>query len=254
MNGYAEGYQAADSLALKLPNVVPSDLRASVIESLVKNIVANDHHLTTGIVGVAALFPVLSEAGYHDLAVLVATQTTYPSFGFMFNNAVQNATTNWETFHALLQGQGGTDSLNHHMFNSIGAWFYRYLAGIQLDGLDADLILHPRLTRHLDQIEAEVRTLAGPLLVSWQQEKETNRVLYHTTIPNSFSAIITFEPMRAGMRCQSITENGRSRWNSSNPTMIDRNGIDWIEPHPTIEGAMSVKVHSGAYSWDVQWK
>ncbi|CAF4338285.1 unnamed protein product, partial [Rotaria magnacalcarata] len=99
--------------ALKLPDVVPSNLRASVIKALADNIAANDNHLTTGIIGTAALFPVLSDAGYHDLAVAVATQTTYPSFGFMFNNDVQNATTNWETFHALLKGFGGTDSLNH---------------------------------------------------------------------------------------------------------------------------------------------
>ncbi|CAF0862383.1 unnamed protein product [Rotaria sp. Silwood1] len=159
VNGYAEGHQTANALALKLPNVVPIDLRASVIKALVNDITANDNHLTTGIIGTAALFPVLSDAGYHDLAVTVATQTTYPSFGFMFNNDVQNATTNWETFHALLKGFGGTDSLNHHMFNSIGAWFYRYLAGVQLDGFVEDLIIHPRLTRQLMNIEAELPTL-----------------------------------------------------------------------------------------------
>ena len=106
VNGYAEGYQTANTLALKLPDVVPSDLRTSVIKALVDNISENNNHLTTGIVGTAALFPVLSDAGYHDLAVTIATQTTYPSFGFMFNNDVQNATTNWETFHALIKGVG----------------------------------------------------------------------------------------------------------------------------------------------------
>lgn len=254
VNGYAEGYQTANALALKLPNVVPANLRASVIKSLVDNIVGNGNHLATGIVGTAALFPVLSDSGYHDLAVTVATQTTYPSFGFMFNNDVQNATTNWETFELLLNGSGATSSLNHHMFNSIGAWFYRYLAGIQLNGFVEDLVIRPRLTRLLTNIEAEVQTIIGPILVSWHRYNDENTVTYDVTIPNSLQAIVTFEPTEPMAHCISIEESGIAVWHRFSPIIkTNITGILWIRPDPNIKNAMNVRIQSGSYQWKVRW-
>jgi alpha-L-rhamnosidase len=254
VNGYAEGYQTANALALKLPNVVPANLRATVMKSLVDNIVNNDNHFTMGIIGIASLFPVLSEAGYHDLAVTLATQTTYPSFGFMFNNDVQNATTIWESFHSLLKGQPGQDSLNHHMFNSIGAWFYRYLAGIQLNGFVEDLIIHPRLTTLLINVDAEVHTIYGPILVSWKRLIEENSVIYDITVPNSLHSIITFEPMHSAAHCISIEESDVLIWDRASPSLkADVSGIVWLRPHSIIEGGMNVRIEGGSYHWKVRW-
>jgi alpha-L-rhamnosidase len=255
VNGYAEGYQTANALALKLPDVVPSNLRTSIIKTLVDNIVTLGNHSATGIVGTAALFSVLSDAGYHDLAVALATQTTYPSFGFMFNNDVQNATTNWETYHALIKGVGGTDSLNHHMFNSIGAWFYRYLAGIQLNGFVEELIIHPRLTSLLSHVEAEVHTIAGPVLVAWQRYPQENTVTYRITIPHSFRSLVTFEPTHATARCVSVEESDALIWHSSLPSRhTNVSGILWIRPDKKINGAMSVQIEGGSYHWKVRWE
>jgi alpha-L-rhamnosidase len=254
MNGYAEGYQTANALALKLPNVVPSNLRASVLKALVDNIVNNNNHMTGGIICAAALFPVLTEAGYHDLAVTVATQTTYPSYGFMFNNAVQNATTMWETFYSFLNGSAGDNSLNHHMFNSIGAWFYRYLAGIQLNGFNEDLIIHPRLTTLLLNVDAEVHTINGPILVSWHRYVDDNTVTYDVTIPYALHSIITFEPITPTAHCISIEESGTLIWHRSSSVVdTNNNGIVWLRPNSNIEGAMNVRVEGGLYHWKVQW-
>ena len=254
VNGYAEGYQAANVLALKLPNVVPSNLRPIVMKSLIDNIVQNDNHFTMGIVGISALFPLLSESGQHDLAVTLATQTTYPSFGFMFNNDVQNATTNWESFHSLLEGQTARDSLNHHMLSSIGAWFYRYLAGIQLNGFSEDLTIHPRLTTLLANVEAEIHTIAGPILVSWKRLTNENVVTYDITVPKSLQSVITFEPMHPNTRCVSIEEGGVLVWERTSSSFRSNvNGIVSLHSHPMIDGAMNVRVESGSYRWKVQW-
>lgn len=254
VNGYAEGYQTANALALKLPNVVPSNLRPIVIKALVDNIVNNGNHSTSGIVGVAAVYPVLSDAGFHDLAVTVATQTTYPSFGYMFNNNVQNATTNWESFHSLLPSQPAQDSLNHHMLNSIGAWFYRYLGGIQLNGFTEDLVIHPRLTTLLLNIDAEVHTIYGPILVSWERHIDDKSVTYDVTIPNSLYSIITFEPMHPMTQCVSIEENDVLIWHRSSSSLkTDVSGILWLRPDLTSAGAMNVRIQGGSYRWKVQW-
>jgi alpha-L-rhamnosidase len=50
-------------------------------------------HLTTGLIGTKYLFPALSKVDKSDLAFSVATQTTYPSWGYMVENG---ATTLWE--------------------------------------------------------------------------------------------------------------------------------------------------------------
>ncbi len=87
-----------------MPNVVPSSLQSIVFNSLVNSIEENNYHLTTGIIGVRYMFPVLSLFNRTDLALTVATQTSYPSFGYMMNNPFENATTLWEVWDAFNEG------------------------------------------------------------------------------------------------------------------------------------------------------
>ena len=64
--------------------------------------------------------------GRPDLAYAIALQETYPSWGHMLAGG---ATTLWERWeHAT---GGGMNSHNHPMMGSVGAWFYRVLAGIR---------------------------------------------------------------------------------------------------------------------------
>jgi alpha-L-rhamnosidase len=79
--GYGDGSQAGNVLALASPGVVPDDLRAAVVKNLVADIQAHDGMWSIGIVSVAQLFPVLSSNGQHDLALRLAQQTKYPSYG-----------------------------------------------------------------------------------------------------------------------------------------------------------------------------
>lgn len=53
MNFYAEGMQAAQVLALVLPNVVLRSSRALVLDHLINDIAAKGNHVTTGIVSTA---------------------------------------------------------------------------------------------------------------------------------------------------------------------------------------------------------
>ncbi|CAF2633920.1 unnamed protein product [Rotaria sp. Silwood2] len=139
---YTDGMQAAQVLALALPNVVPANVRDSVLQYLVQDIQAKGNHVSTGIVSTAQLYPLLSDNGHHDLAMELITSTTYPSYGFMFNNPYENATTIWELWNAPFEGPS-MNSRNHHMFASVGAWFYSHLAGIDLQ---SDLIvIRPRM-------------------------------------------------------------------------------------------------------------
>ena len=108
---YGACEQTSNALALALPGVVPANLSESVLSSLVTDIKSKGH-FTCGIIGISALFPVLSSHGQHELALSLATATTYPSYGWQFNNEFDNATTCWELWDSCLEGSE-MNSKNH---------------------------------------------------------------------------------------------------------------------------------------------
>ena len=97
-----------------------------------------------GIVGTKFLLPVLTDHGYFDLALKIASQKTEPSWGWM---VMQGATTLWESwmgdrFH-------GVSSRNHIMFGGQGPWYYQAIAGINMmEGTNGyqHIRIQPRLT------------------------------------------------------------------------------------------------------------
>ena len=179
--GYAEGYQTCNAVTLALPQVVPAALRANVSALLAASVVSAGYHLTTGIVGTAHLFRVLSATGFHDVAMRVATGTTYPSYGYQFNNAYENATTVWELWDADRE-DGTMNSRNLIMFTSIGSWMWRYCAGIQLDG-DSGRLLRlepllpsPELGLNIHSMDASYASLRGLIRVAWSRTQSASSV------------------------------------------------------------------------------
>lgn len=80
---YANGTQAANAMALFL-DLVPKDRLEAVSNNLTNDITYyHNTHVTTGFIGVKFLMPVLTAIGRSDLAYELATQTTYPSWGYM---------------------------------------------------------------------------------------------------------------------------------------------------------------------------
>ncbi|CAF4075806.1 unnamed protein product [Rotaria sordida] len=63
---YADGTQAAQVLALALPNVVPANVRDGVLQHLLQDIQAKGNHISTGIVSTAQLYPLLSDNALAD--------------------------------------------------------------------------------------------------------------------------------------------------------------------------------------------
>ena len=88
--GYLENAQTELSLALLLGAVNTADLPA-VSKVLLDDIAANKVHMTTGIIGVKALFPALSSIGRQDVAMDLAEQSDYPSWGYMAFNGIEPA-------------------------------------------------------------------------------------------------------------------------------------------------------------------
>ena len=79
-----------------------TELRERVAERLVADIERHDWHLTTGFIGVGLLCPVLSEAGYADVAYRLLLNETFPSWGYSIRHG---ATTIWERWDGWTEQQ-----------------------------------------------------------------------------------------------------------------------------------------------------
>jgi alpha-L-rhamnosidase len=248
---YADGMQAAQILALALPNVVPANVRDTVFQHLLQDIDNHGNHTTTGIVSTAQIFPLLSDNGHHDLAVQLASTITYPSYGYMFNNPYENATTMWELWNAPFEGPG-MNSRNHHMFSPIGAWFYSHLAGIDFQ---SDLIvIRPRMlsenNKHLlTKIDSQLSTLYGLVHVSYtRDERDTfaKSILLRVSIPSNAQAQVIFEPLFPGARCMTLTEGNEIIWSTDNKKTN-------VLQDPQ-SGLMTVQIGSGQYEYQAFWE
>ncbi|CAF1232158.1 unnamed protein product [Rotaria sp. Silwood1] len=256
ISGYADGSQTANILALALHDVVPASLRATVLNSLVSNILTIGY-FTGGIVSVAELYPLLSNEGHHDLALKLALSTTYPSYGYMFHNDIQNATTTWEQWNTLPTQAGS--SLNHHMFNSIGAWFYRYLAGIELNALST-IAIYPRMSYDgdlLNHVTAEVVTIKGSVRVEWTRIS-IESVALSVAIPNNMEAIVSFDALIKNGRCMELICDDEVLWmrehvNDELRMLKNVRGLSELTENQST-GTMSIRVASGNYTFIASWR
>ncbi|CAF0783806.1 unnamed protein product [Adineta ricciae] len=252
---YADGMQAAQILALALPNVVPIDIREHVVQYLVKNIHDQGKHLTTGIISTAQLFRVLSDNGYHDLSLELISSISYPSYGYMFNNPYENATTLWELWDAPFEG-AGMNSRNHIMFGSVGSWFYSHLVGIDYQ---SDLIIiRPRMVSErkkylLDRVACQLSTLYGLIHISYtRNENDTfaNSILLRITIPSNTRSKLIFEPLFPHARCVMLTEGDRVIWHDALDAVVDKDETVFYDSNKQL---LTVQTNSGHYEYQAFW-
>jgi alpha-L-rhamnosidase len=252
---YADGMQAAQVLALASPNVVPQNVRETVVNQLVTDINQKGLHVTTGIVSTARLYPLLSDNGHHDLALELISSTTYPSYGYMFNNPYENATTLWEAWNLIIPGPG-TASRNHIMFGSVDTWFYTHLAGIDISS--NIITIRPRMAseakKHLmSKLHCQLSTLYGIVQVSYtRDERDTvsNSILLHVTIPPNTQGHVMFEPLFIGAQCKTLMEDNIIIWSSDDSRIT----IEEFEIEKDSQtGVMTVHIGSGEYEFQALW-
>ncbi len=125
--------QTAHVLALVF-DLVDESVRARVASDLNELIVDNNYHLTTGFVGTPYLCFALSNNGYHNTAVKLLLQESYP--GWLYSVS-KGATTIWEHWDSIKpDGSFWSDdmnSFNHYAYGAIGDWMYRKVAGLDME-------------------------------------------------------------------------------------------------------------------------
>ncbi len=185
--------------------------QAAVFDALVRDVEAHDDHLTTGNLCSKYLLEVLSAHGRHDLAYRIATQTTYPSWGFMLANG---ATTIWERWEN--SKDTSMHSKNHPMMSTFSAWFYRYLAGIQVMpntiGFN-HFAVKPHLVdmSEMTHASASLETVHGRIESAWQRDGDELRL--HVRVPvNTTARISVPKPSTHADAGVSIRESGQLLW------------------------------------------
>lgn len=131
----------------------------------------NNGHLSTGVVGTQWIMRTLTDMGRSDLAYKLATNITYPSWGYMLENG---ATTIWELWNGNT-AHPRMNSQNHvMMLGDLLVWYYEHLAGIksQENGFQT-IMMKPELINGLDHVDASYKSLYGAISSSWKRKKDT---------------------------------------------------------------------------------
>ena len=164
---YDNGTQTSCVLPLAF-GMVPDELKAKVFALLVEKItVESDNHLGTGLIGGHYLMRVLSDNGRPDLAYKIATQTTYPSWGYMIS---KGATTVWELWNGDTADAGMNSRNIVMLIGDLNIWLHEYLAGIRpgAPGFKT-IIIQPEPVGDLTWARAEYDSIRGRISSEWHQ-------------------------------------------------------------------------------------
>lgn len=183
------GNTLTDNLLPYYFGMVPQAYRSQVFKTITDIIeVTNDGHLSTGLIGTQWLMRTLTENGRADLAFRIATNKTYPGWGYMVENG---ATTIWELWNGNTAAPR-MNSCNHvMMLGDLIIWFYENLAGIKSDEVFPGfkrIIMKPEPIEGLDYVNASLETTYGSVKSSWQ--KKDNVFNWNITIPANTKARI----------------------------------------------------------------
>lgn len=188
------GPYGGNIFALKMG--VPADQYPRVVAALKSDIIANGGNLDTGIFGTQFFFEVLSENGLHDLAFEAMNKKTQPSYGWWID---QGATTTWEAWN-------GDGSRNHPMFGGGIVWFYRVLAGMNVDPEKPgyqNIIFKPQPAGDVTFASYSNETPNGNAAVSW--EKNVGSFKLEIKVPVGSTATVYVPASNA----ENVTENGK---------------------------------------------
>ncbi|MBQ6305095.1 MAG: family 78 glycoside hydrolase catalytic domain [Bacteroidales bacterium] len=181
---YANNTVTANILPLWF-GMVPKGLEDKVMESIInKTMNECGGHVSTGVIGIQQLMRCLTEFGHGDLALKIASNDTYPSWGYMYRNG---ATTIWELWNGNT-ADPAMNSGNHVMLlGDLILWEYEYLGGIRaLEPGYSKIQLKPYPIEGLDFVNCAYNSVSGRIESHWK--REGNHFEWDIVIPANTTA------------------------------------------------------------------
>ncbi|MGN1219767.1 MAG: glycoside hydrolase family 78 protein [Candidatus Cryptobacteroides sp.] len=204
-----EGYYANNTVTANvLPlsfGMVPQGREQDVFGHIVSKTVNDfDSHVSTGVVGIQVLMRTLTEYGRGDLAFKIASEDTYPSWGYMVRNG---ATTIWELWNGNT-ADPAMNSGNHVMLlGDLIIWEYEYLAGIRpLKPGYKEIEFKPYPVEGLDFVNCSYDSVSGKIVSNWKIEG--GQFTYDIEVPKGCRARVLL-PKSDGSRLEKQVRSGK---------------------------------------------
>lgn len=182
---YGNNTVTANLLPLAM-GIVPDDCKEEVVKNIVENIIIkNDAHVPCGVIGISWLLRGLSDNGFSDIAYMIATQKSYPSWGYMAENG---ATTIWELWNGD-KASPKMNSGNHVMLlGDLVTWVYQYLGGIRQEGQAyKHVVLKPSFDiQGCESARVVFHSPYGDIHSEWK--KTQRHVEWHVLLPCNITA------------------------------------------------------------------
>jgi alpha-L-rhamnosidase len=195
---YANNTVTANILPLWF-GMVPKGLEDKVMNSIVDK-TENEcgGHVSTGVIGIQQLMRCLTEYGHGNLALKIASNDTYPSWGYMYRSG---ATTIWELWNGNT-ADPAMNSGNHVMLlGDLILWEYEYLGGIRaLEPGYSKIQIKPYPIEGLGFVNCTYNSVSGRIESKWK--REGNRFEWDFVIPANTTAEVCL-PMANGYEVKS---------------------------------------------------
>jgi alpha-L-rhamnosidase len=172
---YDHGSQTAQAMPLVV-GMVPENERAAVLHALIDDIHAHNNHTTAGDIGFHYVVDALLNGGRSDVLLDMLQRTDPSSYGYQVAQGATALTEAWDA--------DPNSSQDHFMLGHAEEWFYRGLAGIDVDfssEAGERLSLRPAVAGNLQWVRARYRSALGPVESEWKREGD--QVLYRFAIP-----------------------------------------------------------------------
>ena len=218
-NYYANNTVTANVLPLAF-GMVPENIIDKVFQNMVHEVeVTKNGHISTGVIGTQFLMRTLTNFGRGDLAFKLASNKTYPSWGFMVENG---ATTIWELWNGNT-ADPSMNSQNHVMLlGDLLIWYYENMAGIKSNPETPgfkQIIMKPDFNAGLTFVNASYESNYGLIKSDWKKNKNT--LEWKITIPANSSAVV-YLPTSNG---SSVTVNKQKLSQFSSSYKTENNSI-----------------------------
>ena len=197
---------SVSAMAILLDLVPLENKRAEALAAhLAERVAEEGYKISCGILGVKALFRVLSRYGYSAVCHELLHAKGYPSYTYFKDNGLLTLPECWE-----IDGDTpGCSSRNHHMYSSPLEWLYRYVGGIQNLGVAYDKCkIAPFVFAEDASASAYTETPRGRISVSWRKSGDILEA--EIEIPRNTSAYFEYKeekiPLKEGMNSVRVRE------------------------------------------------
>jgi alpha-L-rhamnosidase len=185
-------------------NLVPEEAKKNLFTNLIAITMTEfDGHISTGLVGAEYLLRILSDYGRADLAYKVASNKTYPSWGYMAEN---DATTIWELWNGNTAAPD-MNSGNHVMLlGDLIIWLYEYLGGIKADETNPafkHIVMQPIPIPDLKFVKTSYKSMYGLMKSEWSLDG--SQFNWNIEIPANTTASV-YIPAKSE---KDVTESGK---------------------------------------------